>query len=1833
MPIYQYEGVHYDLPDGLSNEDAIAKIEAHLGKTPSAAKPQQSTQTPAQLGIPDSTPMPYTPPPKSRWDDALAGESGLAQTAAGLLGAATTGPLAMATQAASSLWNKGELPNSKEAQNAFNEGSDVLPSMIRSISGPKGIQAGENMGSLMNEILPGAMHLHTMHVEGAGVMDPSTALAMRADKATPKVVPKATGNPILDALDAAHTKEPVVAPTGGPLVDTRPSLDKSKLAYEQALREQELARQSAFNRPEQIGNLPQEDAMSRMARDLGAEPNKIEAPVDTTTPMGNMSDQLTKDVGNNKTMTAQDVIDARNKEHDTIAQNLEAARQDMENRKQASNMDSTPSAEAQAHMDHVAAEEQHRTHLEETHARAMDEQAKLEEAQKAIDDSMSGVKSQHEGIRQLTAEGGPKTERLAAEAELRRRQEEAPTKSKKQVAIEAKTALEAERTRLIEQRAANEEMIQKLRDQHTESDIRTKQAQADAQEAIAKRNEANTAETTKAAQAAAKLRAEAEALAKDKAKRDKALANIAKQHALQEITHPAGSKERAAAVKAVNARFSGKTGGAAKKSVSRSKQGGAIDPQVFKEGYRKLTAALSKLTDQPWLKNRFSKDKWMTNSDGTPLVMLHGTTKDIKGEIGGKSEGFHAGFTTSPHMFITNSARGSVPLRDQPFARVSGGYNTLPKEIHRPENTKVNAQIHPVAIKKGNYPFIPEDMGGWNPRSLMNDRRFIDILNKALGDKGFSPENIKSMRNYVENAIGDDARNAALTNVLKKADIDGFFYKNSAESIRSEMMGRGKGRADTYQHPTSFVTWNPDNFQSIYKPTEGEVHPMVGDDVNTAKAKEAGLFGADENGITELHGGLPLPKAMRDKLDGAMKALTDAAASIGRKSFDPNTASRDYITNSFTSAKQAEDAIGKVVAPSDVIARATAPGSTDIPLNPEATSKVPFTNRSIKYGGISESVQSGLNMAALKFKEEPVIRGVQNFLNNGLARTNYQISQMVVPLTKMLNRLSPEEMVTHDGVLQREQKMGKSFTDDQLRAAGMNDKQLAAYKMQRKAYDSAYTLQNEQLKKMGEKPLSRDDYYYSSRWSGDYHTIITKDHKDASGKVVMDPETNKPKQDVVWFVRTTSRAENLKAIEHLKENFPELNIDKDTKPKYMGNNHNPNAPHDVAGAYRDMMGFFKDAPETTAAIKEAMESYTTAKGYSNLGQSKHFEHKAGVRGFAGDTPWLTAEESAKAGTKAQVDYLKNAIRWANLQETVANAKKVLSDPKVMEMKPNAVSLAQHIINRELGLDTNIVAPIENGIAEVFGVSRNSVLRFVGDIKGMTYLQTLGLNPMYSLATPLQFMVTGPMMHMVMSSEGGYKTGVRGALKTMAFGMTDATAGIMAHMAHEMGSDTVEGFVSKAGMTDIGKQALKYMEDSGYIKRNIFDESRSVGQHTPMDKVQAGLGWTIGKPEQIARMMSFMSFVHHLDASGAFHGDVKAMFHEAEIYSDRALSSFKSFDRPMMVDKLGALGQAGYVYQSFKFQSYHTLNAAFRMLGRGDPKPIAALMIAYGLGTGMMNVPGMQELDGLVNFGKDMISKFKPDLYTPAVRDFDLRDKLLSNLPTTKVFRQMSVKSIATNGLAGEATGLAIAPHISPQILDTEHLGNNFPGAVMAQEAKEWGSIGKMAIHPNTSSLTEAAYKNLPGAKGPMEEYLPNIKQGNTPGHQVFINPNDMNNPKTMPYARNQEDEAKRKWNAVSTNEGNLKQNWYRSGQEDMRIKNALQGNIEGLLGAYHRGDTKQMADYTMAYMKLDPESTRIDETINNGIPRQYMSKADQQVADAKKLLVMQSIMRNRNMPK
>lgn len=60
MPVYQYEGIHYDLPEGLSNEQAISKIQSHLGVSTKPKLPAQTGEaTPESMLADPSNPFSF----------------------------------------------------------------------------------------------------------------------------------------------------------------------------------------------------------------------------------------------------------------------------------------------------------------------------------------------------------------------------------------------------------------------------------------------------------------------------------------------------------------------------------------------------------------------------------------------------------------------------------------------------------------------------------------------------------------------------------------------------------------------------------------------------------------------------------------------------------------------------------------------------------------------------------------------------------------------------------------------------------------------------------------------------------------------------------------------------------------------------------------------------------------------------------------------------------------------------------------------------------------------------------------------------------------------------------------------------------------------------------------------------------------------------------------------------------------------------------------------------------------------------------------------------------------------------------------------------------------------------------------------------------------------------------------------------------------------------------------------------------------------------------------------------------------------------------------------
>ena len=151
------------------------------------------------------------------------------------------------------------------------------------------------------------------------------------------------------------------------------------------------------------------------------------------------------------------------------------------------------------------------------------------------------------------------------------------------------------------------------------------------------------------------------------------------------------------------------------------KQRGAVDPRAFRVGFKGRLKSLSALTDKlhvdPVWQDRIRAalgGEFQRNQDGTPMIMLHGTRNEIKGKLRTTDEGFHAGLVGDATMFTqkanTKAGRG----------------------VAMGKHSYENGQLHPIVIKKGNYPYIPIDANLWEPQAILKGQTLAQqhIMNR-----------------------------------------------------------------------------------------------------------------------------------------------------------------------------------------------------------------------------------------------------------------------------------------------------------------------------------------------------------------------------------------------------------------------------------------------------------------------------------------------------------------------------------------------------------------------------------------------------------------------------------------------------------------------------------------------------------------------------------------------------------------------------------------------------------------------------------------------------------------------------------------------------------------------------------------------------------------------------------------------------------------------------------------------------------------------------------------------------------------------------------------------
>ena len=384
--------------------------------------------------------------------------------------------------------------------------------------------------------------------------------------------------------------------------------------------------------------------------------------------------------------------------------------------------------------------------------------------------------------------------------------------------------------------------------------------------------------------------------------------------------------------------------------------------------------------------------------------------------------------------------------------------------------------------------------------------------------------------------------------------------------------------------------------KEVYKFVSELGNDIVPDKIRTADGKSM-WDKFEKSGLSQ---GMRIPKSQRggvyfgenSSISKVVDNINDAIKKVSNFKFDADKAVHSYLTKNIPEALEGNTAkFATPDTPDVTIQKILDPSAKDTP-------------------SIWQWNQSGPGLTAAKFQNNPLLVSVSRSFNQALHLSEIGVRQLVRPLERFISTLSSKEFRENEALFKHEMFDEKKHTPEQLKEAGYTDRQIQAYQLRRSAFDTALAIQNKNLKAMGKDPIKQGEAYLSSIWHGDYHTPIL----DKNGKLV-------------WYVRTTTNADGVKAINYLREKMGDtLNIPNDLKPQRRETGRNPTTPSDVMGTYHDMIDFFKDQPEISNQIKAALEGFMQEKGYSIAGQNKHFLNKSNVHGFEGDKPWLSEKE-------------------------------------------------------------------------------------------------------------------------------------------------------------------------------------------------------------------------------------------------------------------------------------------------------------------------------------------------------------------------------------------------------------------------------------------------------------------------------------------------------------------------------------------------------------------------------------------------------------------------------
>jgi hypothetical protein len=832
--------------------------------------------------------------------------------------------------------------------------------------------------------------------------------------------------------------------------------------------------------------------------------------------------------------------------------------------------------------------------------------------------------------------------------------------------------------------------------------------------------------------------------------------------------------------------------------------------------------------------------------------------------------------------------------------------------------------------------------------------------------------------------------------------------------------------------------------------------------------------------------------------------------------------------------------------------------------------KLDISSGQLKRG---KTVTPGVNVVALS-TNNPVIKFLRkrftdaHFEADGLSRTH--LTDKATGIIPLFEKATTQERVDAHAVIMKGDKEQHRYTAPEMRAMGLNDKTISLVEKYYETNKVKLDEWNKELTKSGGEPVREREGHAPGNFYGDYKKPIWGVKPDGSKEVLVVLTGNSER---------SIRNQEAALLEKYKldtKKYTHLDTNSKIDRRALGGNGNRT---DLFSGMSDVLNVLARNNPEMATIQEMLRSAIRENADAMYGANKHALEKKGVLGSEGNKPWRTAKENADDFFKGYFRYWEEGI-LAHKYVPLADEMGALLQNPALDNWPNAKEYVTDYINNATGQGVGTIGNAFNAILDApfkaIGQGSSRPRGIINQINKRSGQLTMAFgNLAFSFAQFTQILQTA-IPEMVNVAHGA---GVSAASPALGISKTLLQLRQMRKAAKGQ----------KNSLSPFMQEAMSEAHRRGIDKFSEFQDVNSALQHPASKAFDYVVDATRRKPEEITRSFTFYAIANMLEGKLP-KNEIWDVAYNA---TQGGLFDYNLFERPMMYQKMGTVGQLAGSLQTFKHNFVSQQARWIKEASKGNVAPMAASLASVYALSGASGIPFYQELDELVKELTDELGGVQKNI----------AQIVTENMPewAKKGWIQAAGRGAATHysGLNFQSR-LSAANTLPDSITEAVSPYSNLWGEMLSAanqvrktptDGQAWANLGVSMAPSSAKGILEEKFKSTTVKEDGVEKLAPKDKR-DLPG-----------NPRT------EYDWTMRKLGIHTLDQAKLQENQNVFMQKDKRDKEAQQAIIDRMKFQYSRLTRAELQDLAQRYVARGgtPENfaAQVEEVaIDKKLPKQ-----------------------------